>query len=77
MASDGLEAGDPTALGDASRAVAERCGLFVWLNPLKVDPGYAPLARGMAAALPHVDVFAAGESAFALGQLASRLRLAR
>ena len=25
---------------------------LVWVNPLKVSPGYAPLARGMAAALP-------------------------
>ena len=24
----------------------------IWVNPLKVTPGYAPLARGMAAALP-------------------------
>lgn len=77
VASDGLEAGDPDLLGRAVRAVGERSGLFVWLNPLKVDPGYAPLARGMAAALPHVDVFAAGESAAALGALSSRLRFAR
>jgi len=77
MASDGLEAGDPDLLGRAARAVGERSGLFMWLNPLKVDPGYAPLARGMAAALPHIDVFAAGESAAALGALSSRLRFAR
>ncbi len=31
-----------------------------WLNPLKANPGYAPLARGMREALPHVDLFAPG-----------------
>jgi xanthine/CO dehydrogenase XdhC/CoxF family maturation factor len=32
----------------------------IWVNPLKVTPGYAPLARGMAAALPFVDAFVEG-----------------
>ena len=32
----------------------------VWVNPLKASPGYAPIARGMAAALPHVDRFVEG-----------------
>ena len=42
-----------------SRRVAHR---LVWVNPLKAAPGYAPLARGMAAALPHVDEFVEGHS---------------
>ncbi len=33
---------------------------LIWVNPLKVTPGYAPLARGMAAALPYVDHFVEG-----------------
>ncbi|NBO05715.1 MAG: VWA domain-containing protein [Actinobacteria bacterium] len=41
----------------------------VWVNPLKVTPGYAPLARGMAAALPHVDAFVEGHSLAALEHL--------
>jgi len=41
----------------------------VWVNPLKVTPGYAPLARGMAAALPHVDAFVEGHSLEALERL--------
>jgi uncharacterized protein with von Willebrand factor type A (vWA) domain len=45
----------------------------VWVNPLKVTPGYAPLARGMAAALPHVDDFVEGHSLAALQQLAALL----
>jgi uncharacterized protein with von Willebrand factor type A (vWA) domain len=42
----------------------------VWVNPLKVTPGYAPLARGMAAALPHVDAFVEGHSIEAMERLA-------
>jgi hypothetical protein len=42
----------------------------VWVNPLKVTPGYAPLARGMAAALPYVDDFVEGHSVAALEELA-------
>ena len=39
----------------------------VWVNPLKAAPGYAPLARGMAAALPYVDDFVEGHSLASLG----------
>jgi uncharacterized protein with von Willebrand factor type A (vWA) domain len=47
---------------------------LVWVNPLKHTPGYAPLARGMAAALPHVDAFVEGHSFESLDRLASVLR---
>ena len=43
---------------------------IVWVNPLKASPGYAPLAGGMAAALPYVDEFVEGHSLAALEQLA-------
>jgi uncharacterized protein with von Willebrand factor type A (vWA) domain len=42
----------------------------VWCNPRKAAPGYAPLAAGMAAALPHVDDFVEGHSLAALEHLA-------
>ena len=42
----------------------------MWVNPLKATPGYAPLARGMAAALPYVDEFVEGHSLAALEELA-------
>ena len=41
----------------------------VWVNPLKASEGYQPLARGMAAALPHVDQFVEGHSAASLEAL--------
>jgi uncharacterized protein with von Willebrand factor type A (vWA) domain len=47
---------------------------IVWVNPLKGSPRYEPLARGMAASLPFVDVFLPGhnlESLDALGRAVS------
>jgi uncharacterized protein with von Willebrand factor type A (vWA) domain len=45
------------------------------VNPLKVTPGYAPLARGMAAALPYVDSFVEGHSVAAMQELADVISL--
>jgi uncharacterized protein with von Willebrand factor type A (vWA) domain len=42
---------------------------IVWVNPLKVTPGYAPLARGMAAAMAHIDAFVEGHSIDAMERL--------
>jgi uncharacterized protein with von Willebrand factor type A (vWA) domain len=41
----------------------------VWVNPHKGKVGYAPLAGGMAAALPYVDDFVTGHSFAALEEL--------
>jgi hypothetical protein len=41
----------------------------VWVNPLKGSPRYEPLARGMAAALPSVDVFLPGHNLHSLEEL--------
>jgi uncharacterized protein with von Willebrand factor type A (vWA) domain len=35
----------------------------VWANPLLATPGYEPTARGMAAAVPHVDALIDGGTA--------------
>jgi uncharacterized protein len=35
---------------------------LIWLNPLKGMTGYQPLARGMNAALPEIDVFRSAHS---------------
>ncbi len=40
------------------RAIKRRVQKVLWLNPLLGLKGYQPITRGMAAALPHVDVFA-------------------
>jgi uncharacterized protein with von Willebrand factor type A (vWA) domain len=38
----------------------------VWVNPRSKSERYRPLVAGMAAALPHVDVFTSGHSLDAL-----------
>ncbi|WP_211177520.1 vWA domain-containing protein [Pseudonocardia acidicola] len=62
ICSDGLDRDDPLVLGEAMRRLARRAHRVVWLNPLKGDARYQPLARGMAAALPHIDAFLPGHN---------------
>ncbi|MGR3493779.1 vWA domain-containing protein [Citreimonas sp.] len=56
--SDGYDSADPDRIGAALGRLRKRGCRIVWLNPLKGWDGYAPVARGMAAALPHLDLFA-------------------
>jgi len=67
--SDGWDRGDPEVLAEQMQRLQRVAFRVVWVNPLKVTPGYAPLARGMAAALPYVDDFVEGHSLQALEQL--------
>ena len=67
--SDGWDRGDPGVLAEQMQRLQRVSFRTVWVNPLKVTPGYAPLARGMAAALPYVDKFVEGHSLDALEQL--------
>lgn len=68
--SDGWDRGDPELLA-AELARLRRCAhRLVWLNPLKADPRYEPLTRGMRAALPSVDHLLAGNSLASLEVLA-------
>ena len=68
--SDGWDRGDPDVLGEQMQRLHRVTHKVIWVNPLKVTPGYAPLARGMAAALPHVDAFIEGHSIEAIEELA-------
>jgi uncharacterized protein len=68
--SDGWDRGDPAVLGDELARLRRVAHRVVWVNPLKASPGYAPLAGGMAAALPHVDEFVEGHSVASLEALA-------
>lgn len=69
--SDGWDRGDPEALGEQMARLRRVAARIVWVNPLKASPGFAPLARGMAAALPYVDDFVEGHSLAALQRLAA------
>ena len=69
--SDGWDRGDPDVLGEQMQRLQRIAYHMIWVNPLKVTPGYAPLARGMAAALPYVDDFVEGHSLASMQELAS------
>jgi hypothetical protein len=73
ICSDGLERGEPAALAAEMAKLARLAHRIVWVNPLKGDPRYQPLARGMAAALPYVDVFLSGHDLASLEALAGLL----
>jgi uncharacterized protein with von Willebrand factor type A (vWA) domain len=70
ICSDGWDRGDPALIGSEMRRLALVARRVVWVNPLKASPGYAPLARGMAAALPFVDQFVEGHAVSSLERLA-------
>jgi uncharacterized protein with von Willebrand factor type A (vWA) domain len=71
--SDGWDRGDPAVLEEQMTRLRRVAHKVVWVNPLKVTPGYAPLARGMAAALPHIDAFVEGHSLDAMERLAHEI----
>lgn len=73
ICSDGLERGDPEVLARELARLARLAHRIVWVNPLKGDPRYQPLARGMSAALPFVDHFVAGHDLASLEALADLL----
>jgi len=56
--SDGWDTGEPELLAAQLRTTRRRVRKILWLNPLLGLKDYRPITRGMAAALPYVDVFA-------------------
>jgi len=66
VVSDGWERADPALLGEQMARLHRLAHRVIWVNPRKAAPGFAPLAGGMAAALPHVDAFIEGHSASAV-----------
>jgi hypothetical protein len=73
LCSDGLERGDPELLRSQMARLGRLAHTVVWVNPLKGSPRYEPLARGMAAALPSVDVFLSGHNLESLSELSRTL----
>lgn len=68
--SDGWDRGDPAELGEQVRRLRRVAHQVIWVNPLKATAGFAPVAGGMAAALPHVDALVEGHSLRSLEELA-------
>jgi uncharacterized protein len=68
--SDGWDRGDVDVLAEQMQRLSRLAYKVIWVNPLKAAPRYQPLARGMAAALPHVDEFLSGHNFESLEELA-------
>ena len=71
--SDGYDSAAPDIIASALSRLKRRNCRIVWLNPLKGWAGYEPAARGMAAALPHLDHFAAANTLADLAALEKEL----
>src|SRR5262249_25537585 len=67
--SDGYDTGPPAALAGEMRQLARRCRRIVWLNPMLGWEGYQPIAQGMQAALPYLDLFAPAHNLQSLAAL--------
>ena len=68
--SDGWDRGDVDVLAEQMMRLSRLAYKVIWVNPLKAAPGYQPLAKGMAAALPYVDDFLSGHNFKSLDELA-------
>jgi hypothetical protein len=73
LVSDGWDRGDPLVLRDEMARLQRNCHRLIWLNPLIGTPDYAPLTRGLQAALPFVDDFLPARTLTNLADLAIQL----
>jgi uncharacterized protein with von Willebrand factor type A (vWA) domain len=73
VVSDGWEREDNELVAREMAKLARAAYAVVWVNPLKGDPDYQPLAGGMRAALPFVDRFLPGHNIASLEELAGVL----
>ena len=73
IVSDGWERQDPELVGREMARLARAAYAVVWVNPLKGNPEYQPLAGGMRAALPYIDRFLSGHNLRSLEELATVL----
>ena len=73
LISDGWDRGDPIVLRDQVARLQRSCHRLIWLNPLIGTADYAPLTRGLVAALPFVDDFLPARTLTNLADLALHL----
>ena len=73
LISDGWDRGDPADLSRQIARLQRSCHRLIWLNPLIGTTDYAPLTRGLQAALPFVDDFLPARTLTNLADLALHL----
>lgn len=71
--SDGYDTGGAGETGAALARLKRRGCKLIWLNPLKSWQDYAPVAGAMAAAMPHLDLFAPAATLADLAALETEL----
>lgn len=71
--SDGYDTDPPELIGQALERLKRRGCRIIWLNPLKGWKDYEPVAQGMSAALPFLDLFAAANTLESLKALEPHL----
>ena len=73
LVSDGWDRGEPAELRAQVQRLQRNSQRLVWLNPLIGTQDYAPLTRGLQAALPFVDDFLPVRTLTNLAELALHL----
>jgi uncharacterized protein with von Willebrand factor type A (vWA) domain len=73
LISDGWDRGDPAVLRFQIERLQRSCHRLIWLNPLVGTLDYAPLTRGLQAALPFVDDFLPARTLANFAELALHL----
>jgi hypothetical protein len=73
LISDGWDRGEPAQLRREIARLQRSCHRLVWLNPLLGTEDYAPLTRGLQAAMPFVDDFLPARTLANFEDLASHL----
>ncbi len=74
LLSDGWDQGDTEILRREMELLRTKARAIVWFNPLLKTPGYEPVCRGMATALPYLDYFLPLADLQDLRRLALRFR---
>lgn len=72
--SDGYDTDPADLIAEGLQRLKKRNCKIIWLNPLKGWKNYAPVAQGMAAALPWIDHFAAANTLDSLATLEPALQ---
>jgi uncharacterized protein with von Willebrand factor type A (vWA) domain len=67
--SDGWDRDDPVRVAAEMERLSRMAHRIVWVNPRAGSAEFAPLAGGMAAALPYCDAFLSGHTLSALGEV--------
>lgn len=71
--SDGYDTGEPASIAAQLARLKKRARRLIWLNPLAGRDSYEPVARGMAEALPHIDLFRPANTLASLAALEPEL----